>query len=217
MEPALDKLLESRHAELQRAWAERMRQSSRLYAARPLEETDRSVSHALHAVTACIAGRGTAEIATYTSHLARLRLEHGIPQVETVGAFLAGRDVVLDVVHESLPPERYLEATHQVDDAFHRVIASYGSAFCSLCTARQDERRHHLQRHLESLVERSQDAMILFDEERKIRAWNAGAEALLGYAAAEVQGKTLDLVMPDDRRAEFASVWTALAKRDHVR
>jgi PAS domain S-box-containing protein len=217
MEPALDRLLEAHHAGLKKAWAERMRQGSRLYAARPPEETDRSVSHALNAVTACIAGRGTAEIAAYTSHLARLRLEHGIPQVETVGAFLAGRDLVLDLIHENLPPERYLEATHQVDDAFHRVIASYGSAFCSLCTARQDERRHHLQRHLESLVERSQDAMILFDEDRKIRAWNAGAEALLGYASVDVLGKTLDLVVPRDRRAEFASVWPALQSRDHVR
>src|SRR5215831_9599321 len=111
MEPALDKLLEAHHADLKQAWAERMRQASRLYAARPPEETDRSVSHALDAVTACIAGRGTSEIAAYTSHLARLRLEHGIPQVETVGAFLAGRDLVLDLVHENFPPERYLEAT----------------------------------------------------------------------------------------------------------
>jgi PAS domain S-box-containing protein len=217
MEPALDQFLQVHHADLKQAWTDRLRQTSRHYAQRPRAELDRSVSHALSAVTACIAGRGTAEIAAYTAHLARLRLESGIPQVETVGAFLAGRELVLDLVHQNLPPERYLEAAHQVDDAFHRVIASYGSAFCSLCTARQDEQRHHLQRHLESLVERSQDAMILFDEERKIRAWNAGAEALLGYKTDEALGKTLDLVVPDDRRAELAGVWAGLARRDHMR
>lgn len=217
MKLTLEKLLEAKDVELRHAWAERMRQSSRHYAQRPREETDGSVARALTAVTACIAGRGTSEIAAYTSHLARMRLDHGIPQVETVGAFLAGRDLVLDLVHQNFPPERCREAAHQVDEAFYRVISSYGSAFCSMCMARQDERRHHLQRHLESLIERSQDAMILFDEGRRILAWNAGAENLLGYGADEAIGKTLDLVVPEDRRAELASVSAALARRDHVR
>jgi len=217
MSVPLEDLLRTHHAALERAWVERMRESSRLYAERPIEEIERSVDHALSAITACVTGRGTAEIAAYTSHLARLRLANGIPQVETVSAFLAGRDLVLDLVHRSLAPERYLQAAHQIDDAFHRVIASYGSAFCSLCTAQQDERRHHLQRHLESLVERSQDAMILLDEERRIRAWNAGAEALLGYAADEATGQTLALLASEERRAELEGIWAALAKRDHVR
>lgn len=217
MDPALVELLRKRRADIQRAWVERMREMSRHYAQRPREETEESVARALSAVTACVAGQGTAEIAAYTSSLARLRLELGIPQVESVGAFLAGRELVLDLVHQSFSPERYLDATHKIDDAFHRVIASYGTTFCSLCTAQQDERRHHLQRQLESLVERSQDAMILLDEERRILAWNAGAESLLGYAADEVRGRSLDFLVPSDRGAEYASVWPALAQRDHVR
>src|SRR5215831_17220768 len=114
MKPALEQLLEARHADLKHGWTERIRENSRYYAQRPLVEVERSVGRALSAITACVAGRGGSEIADYTAHLARLRLEHGIPQVETLGAFLAGRDLVLERVHQSLPPEQYLEAMHQI-------------------------------------------------------------------------------------------------------
>ncbi|MCC6813019.1 MAG: PAS domain S-box protein [Rubrivivax sp.] len=41
------------------------------------------------------------------------------------------------------------------------------------------------------------DALIYADAEGVIRAWNAGAEALFGFGAAEALGASLDLIIPE--------------------
>lgn len=47
-----------------------------------------------------------------------------------------------------------------------------------------------------SLVEHAPDAMIYADRAGAIRIWNRAAEALFGYPAAEVLGKSLDVIIP---------------------
>ena len=44
------------------------------------------------------------------------------------------------------------------------------------------------------------DALIHADAEGVIRAWNAGAEALFGFSAAEALGASLDLIIPERLR-----------------
>ena len=44
------------------------------------------------------------------------------------------------------------------------------------------------------------DALIYADAEGVIRAWNAGAEALFGFSAAEALGASLDLIIPERLR-----------------
>ena len=44
------------------------------------------------------------------------------------------------------------------------------------------------------------DALIHADVEGVIRAWNAGAEALFGFSAAEALGVSLDLIIPERLR-----------------
>ena len=51
------------------------------------------------------------------------------------------------------------------------------------------------------IVENSQDAIIFADGEGLIRLWNAGAEAVFGYPAAEALGRSLDLIIPENLRA----------------
>ena len=45
------------------------------------------------------------------------------------------------------------------------------------------------------------DAVIFADREGIIRSWNARAEAMLGYTAAEAIGQSLDLIIPGHLRA----------------
>lgn len=52
-----------------------------------------------------------------------------------------------------------------------------------------------------SIVDNAPDAMIFADKEGIIRLWNAGAEAMFGYTAAEAVGKTLDIIIPENLRA----------------
>ncbi|MGA9754846.1 MAG: PAS domain S-box protein [Desulfobaccales bacterium] len=51
------------------------------------------------------------------------------------------------------------------------------------------------------LVMESRDAIIFADRDGVIRLWNAGAEVMFGYRAAEMEGLTLDRIIPETLRA----------------
>ena len=51
------------------------------------------------------------------------------------------------------------------------------------------------------LVATSRDAIIFVDKEGLVRLWNAGAEAMFGYRAAEMEGRSLDRIVPEPLRA----------------
>jgi PAS domain S-box-containing protein len=51
-----------------------------------------------------------------------------------------------------------------------------------------------------SIVEQAPDAIIFADRGGAIRVWNGGAEAIFGYAASEVLGESLDVIIPEPLR-----------------
>jgi PAS domain S-box-containing protein len=51
------------------------------------------------------------------------------------------------------------------------------------------------------IVEGSPDAIVLGDADGIIRLWNAGAEAVFGFTAAEAIGRSMDLIIPERLRA----------------
>ncbi len=61
----------------------------------------------------------------------------------------------------------------------------------------------------EAVVEQAPDVMIYADREGAIRIWNRAAQAMFGYAAAEVIGKNLDLIIPERFRSAH---WAGFAK-----
>ena len=50
------------------------------------------------------------------------------------------------------------------------------------------------------LVEGSPDAIILGDARGVIQLWNAGAETIFGFSAAEAVGQSMDLIIPERLR-----------------
>jgi PAS domain S-box-containing protein len=50
------------------------------------------------------------------------------------------------------------------------------------------------------IIEGSPDAIVLGDAKGIIRLWNAGAESIFGYAAAEAIGQSMDLIIPERLR-----------------
>jgi PAS domain S-box-containing protein len=44
------------------------------------------------------------------------------------------------------------------------------------------------------------DAVLFGDREGKIRYWNAGAEAMFGWTAAEAMGQSMDIIIPERLR-----------------
>lgn len=51
------------------------------------------------------------------------------------------------------------------------------------------------------IVEDTPDAIIFADADGVVRLWNAGAEAIFGYTAAEMLGEPLDRIIPEPLRA----------------
>ena len=52
----------------------------------------------------------------------------------------------------------------------------------------------------QAIVEQAPDAVIFADRDGAIRVWNRGAESIFGYAAAEVLGNSLDVIIPERLR-----------------
>lgn len=51
-----------------------------------------------------------------------------------------------------------------------------------------------------AIVSQSPDALIVSDPDGRIVVWNASAERLFGYAAAEVINQSLDIIIPERLR-----------------
>ncbi|MEC5215527.1 diguanylate cyclase (GGDEF)-like protein/PAS domain S-box-containing protein [Actimicrobium sp. GrIS 1.19] len=56
--------------------------------------------------------------------------------------------------------------------------------------------------HFKALIESSDDAIISKDMAGNVTSWNAGAEALFGYSAEEMIGRSLLVLFPFERRDE---------------
>jgi PAS domain S-box-containing protein len=59
---------------------------------------------------------------------------------------------------------------------------------------------------LASIVKSSDDAIINKDLNGVITSWNAGAERIFGYAAAEVIRKPISILTPPDRLDEMPAI-----------
>lgn len=57
------------------------------------------------------------------------------------------------------------------------------------------------------VVEGSPDGILVADRDGVIRFWNAGAERIFGWSAAEALGKGLDLIVPERLRARHWEGW----------
>jgi hypothetical protein len=59
---------------------------------------------------------------------------------------------------------------------------------------------------LHAIVDASDDAIVAGDLNGIVTLWNTGADKLFGYSRAEILGRSIDLLVPEDRRAEDRTV-----------
>jgi PAS domain S-box-containing protein len=80
------------------------------------------------------------------------------------------------------------------------------------------ERRHaeRAAQQLASIVESSDDAIVSKDLNGTIMTWNAGAERLFGYKAAEVIGKPITILIPPDRRDEEPGILARIRRGERI-
>ncbi|MDI3305930.1 MAG: PAS domain S-box protein [Acetobacteraceae bacterium] len=68
-----------------------------------------------------------------------------------------------------------------------------------------------------ALLGTASDAIIYADRDGVIRFWNAGAERIFGYGAAEAIGQTLDLIIPEPQRARHWAGYDQVMKTGESR
>ena len=69
---------------------------------------------------------------------------------------------------------------------------------------------------LAAIVENSVDAIFSKDLDGTIRTWNGGAERLYGYSRDESVGRSVKMLVPEDRADEWTKVMATLARGEHV-
>jgi PAS domain S-box-containing protein len=99
-------------------------------------------------------------------------------------------------------------------------IAEKGGAITGVVLVfRDDTQRQHahaVQARLAAIVESSDDAIIGKNLDGVITSWNAGAERIFGYAAQELVGRSIDLLIPADRRDEESETLARLRRGERV-
>lgn len=67
------------------------------------------------------------------------------------------------------------------------------------------------------IIENSQDAILFADRDGIVNLWNVGAEAIFGYKAEEIQGKNLDLIIPEKLRQRHWEGYQRVMKTGETR
>jgi PAS domain S-box-containing protein len=69
---------------------------------------------------------------------------------------------------------------------------------------------------LASIVSSSDDAIVSKNLDGIIMSWNAGAEQLFGYTAAEAVGRPITIVIPEDRRSEEPAILDRIRRGERI-
>jgi PAS domain S-box-containing protein len=106
-----------------------------------------------------------------------------------------------------------------IDDSGAPIFAPDGSLLGVVLVFRDITARRvaaATQAQLAAIVDSSQDAIIGKTLEGTITSWNAGAERLYGYTAAEVLGGSIALLIPADRLGELKDILMQIRQGDHM-
>ena len=78
------------------------------------------------------------------------------------------------------------------------------------------QRNHAVAHRLAAIVEGSDDAIISKNLEGIVATWNKGAERIFGYAAEEIIGKSITILIPADRENEEVLILERIRRGERI-
>jgi len=99
---------------------------------------------------------------------------------------------------------------------FYDPSGSLVGAVNVLVDVSEHQRAERVERRLAAIVESSDDAIISKDLNGIIATWNKAAERLFGYAADEVVGKSITIVIPPERRHEEIGILDRIRRGEPI-
>lgn len=106
-----------------------------------------------------------------------------------------------------------------IDDSAAPIKDQHGNILGVVLVFRdvtERRRAEELQLHLAAVVAASDDAIVSKNLDGIIRTWNAGAERIFGYTAAEAVGQSIGLIIPPDRQEEERSILERLRRGERI-
>jgi PAS domain S-box-containing protein len=102
-----------------------------------------------------------------------------------------------------------------IDDSAAPIRDQNGPIFGVVLVFRDvtEQRRAQLSReHLAAIVHYSGDAIVTKNLDGIVQSWNSSAQALFGYAAAEIVGRPFSTLIPEDRLGEEVEILARLRR-----
>src|SRR5262249_37873430 len=93
--------------------------------------------------------------------------------------------------------------------------ANYVNLYFSDITTRKSAEA--ASRQLATIVESSDDAIVGKDLNGIITSWNSGAQKIFGYAAPEMIGKSITILIPPDRHDEEAKILAQSRRGERIK
>jgi PAS domain S-box-containing protein len=127
-----------------------------------------------------------------------------------------------DEIYESAPPETMdlLElADGRIFEQLTRIQIVDGQGLGRVWSLRDITERRHAEEtrfRLAAIVESSDDAIVSKTLDGIITTWNQGAQRMFGYAAGEVIGKPITILMPPERVSEEAAFLARLRRGERI-
>jgi PAS domain S-box-containing protein len=99
---------------------------------------------------------------------------------------------------------------------FHDGSGAVIGAVNVLIDISERQRAERASRHLAAIVESSDDAIVSKSLDGIIATWNKGAERLFGYAVDEVIGKSITILIPEERRDEEVDILDRIRRGERI-
>jgi PAS domain S-box-containing protein len=130
-------------------------------------------------------------------------LEPLLRQVLETGETVFAKDRPFYIERHNKPEMVYFDISYSpVFDANERVLA----VFCIVSETTARVGYDATLKRLASIISSSEDAILGIDLAMMVTDWNDGAEKLYGYSSSEILGRSVTVLIPDDRVDEEARI-----------